>query len=140
MATVVFDPAEWLALHPQFTDKFTDIQLQHLFELACLLLDNSNNSPVPYDPVQGVTARKTLLGMLVCHLAALALRPADQAGPVASASEGSVSVNFQLPDRLNGQWYQQTPCGQAYWQAIRKYLVGGRYYPACNFLPGESRA
>lgn len=135
MAVVVFDPAEWLAVHPQFNGKFTDAQLNHFFELACLLLDNTDSSPVPYDPARGIMTRKILLGMLVCHLASLALRPVEQAGALTSATEGSVSTGFQLPQSPNGQWYQQTACGQAYWQAIKKYTIGGRYYPFRSIHP-----
>lgn len=135
MAIVIFNPVEWLDAHPQFQGKFTDAQLNHFFELACLLLDNTDASPVPYDPARGVNTRKILFRMLVCHLATLAMRPAEQAGALTSATEGSVSASFQLPQTPGGEWYQQTACGQAYWQAIRKYLVGGRYYDVRHFHP-----
>ena len=135
MAVVVFDPQEWLGTHPRFEGLLTDAQLQNAFDVACLLLDNTEASPVPYDPPAGVMTRKTLLYMLVCHLATLALRPLEQVGVMTNATEGSVSVGFQLPTVTNGQWYQQSQCGQAYWQAIQKYLVGGRYYAAKQYHP-----
>lgn len=135
MAVVVFDPAEWLEAYPQFKGQLTDAQLTQAFNVACLMLDNSNASPVPYDPENGVETRKILLWLLVCHLAALALRPVNQSGPMTNATEGSVSVGFQVPTALNGQYFQQTPCGQSYWQAIKKYVVGGKYYDVCHFHP-----
>lgn len=135
MAVVVFDPQEWLNNYPRFAGLLTNAQLQNAFNLACLLLDNTDSSPVPYNPQSGIMDRQILLSMLVCHLATLALRPLGQAGPISNSSEGDVSVAFQLPTKANGQWYQQTSCGQAYWQAIQKYLVGGRYYAACSYHP-----
>jgi len=135
MAVVVFDPAEWLEVYPQFKGLLTDAQLTQAFNIACLMLDNTDASPVPYDPANGVETRKILLWLLVCHLAALALRPVNQSGPMTNATEGSVSVGFQVPTALNGQYFNQTPCGQSYWQAIKKYVVGGRYYDICHFHP-----
>jgi hypothetical protein len=133
VAIVVFDPAEFRARFPQFTpEAVSDEQLTYVFDAATLLLDNSDNSPVPYDPAKGQNARKTLLYMLVCHLTTLGLRgQAGQSGPVASAGEGSVSVSFAVPAMTGkaSDWYQQTPCGQNYWQAVRRYMTGGRYYP-----------
>lgn len=136
MAVVAFDPAAFRELYPQFTEAIiTDGQLAQAFNVACLLLDNSDASPVPYDPTTGVLTRQTLLNLLVCHLATLALWPWGQNGPVASSSEGSVSVSFGLPNRTDGAFFRQTPCGQAYWQAIQAYIRGGRYYPVTHFHP-----
>ena len=135
MAVVVFDPQAWLEAYPQFQGQLTDAQLMQAFNVACLMLDNTDASPVPYDPDNGVETRKILLWLLVCHLATLALRPVNQSGPLTSASEGSVSTGFQVPQSLNGQYFVQTPCGSTFWQAIRKYVVGGRYYDICHFHP-----
>lgn len=135
MAVVVFDSAEWLEAYPQFQGLLTDAQLNQAFGIACLMLDNTNASPVPYDPDKGIETRKILLWLLVCHLATLALRPVNQSGPMTNASEGSVSVGFQVPTALNGQYFQQTSCGQSYWQSIKKYVVGGKYYDVCHFHP-----
>lgn len=135
MAVVIFDPEEWLTAYPQFQGKLTPAQLQQAFRVACLILDNTDASPVPYDPARGIETRKVLLWMLVCHLATLALRPVGQPGALSSASEGSVSTSFQVPRSPNGEWYMQTTCGQAYWQAIRRFTVGGRYYDVKHFHP-----
>ena len=139
MAVVEFSPTEFRSWYPQFTpDKVTDGQLEQAFNVACLILNNTDASPAPYDPDKGVYDRKTLLYMLVCHLTTLGLRGASgQAGPVASAAEGSVNVSFAVPT-ITGKtadWYIQTPCGQAFWTAIRKYMVGGLYVPGCKFHP-----
>jgi len=135
MAVVTFDASEWLEAYPQFTGKLTTAQLNQAFAVACLMLDNSNASPVPYDPGKGIETRKILLWLLVCHLATLSLRPIGQSGPVTSSTEGSVSVGFQVPQTANGEYFAQTVCGSSYWQAIRKFVVGGKYYDICHFHP-----
>ena len=135
MAIVVFNAEEFLNSHPQFIGKLNEAQLDNAFDVACLLLDNSEASPVPYDPERGIETRRILLNLLVCHLATLALRPVNQAGALSSASEGSVSVGFQIPQSTNAAWWMQTTCGQTFWQAARRFLVGGRYYPACKYHP-----
>jgi hypothetical protein len=129
MAVVVFDPAAFREMYPQFTEELlTDAQLQNAFDVACLCVDNSDASALPYDPDNQVYIRRTLLNLFVCHLASMALWPAGQSGPMSNATQGSVSVGFSVPTAVNGQYFSQTPCGQTFWQAIRPYLIGGRYY------------
>lgn len=136
MAVVVFDPASFREAYPQFTpERLTDAQLQQAFDVACLLLDNSDGSPVPYDPEKGIMVRQTLLWLLVCHMATMALWPVGQAGPMTSATEGSVSVGFSMPPNPGKAYYSQTPCGQTFWQAVQKYVVGGRYYAVPHYHP-----
>jgi len=127
MAIVTFDSGEFLAIYPRFAGVLTPEQLQNAFDTACLILDNTDASVVPYDPDKGINNRKTLLYALTCHLATVALWGNGQAGPVSGASEGSVSVSFAVPDVTNASWFKSTACGAAYWQATRKYVVGGRY-------------
>lgn len=134
MAVVEFDPAAFREAYPRF-DALTDAQLQQAFDVACLVLDNTDASPVPYDPARSIFIRRTLLWLLVCHLATMALWQPGQSGPLASATEGSVSVSFSIPQGAGKSFYTQTPCGQAYWQAIQPYVVGGRYYPARHCHP-----
>ncbi len=127
MAIVTFDSTEFTAKYPRFAGTLTADQLQQAFDVACLLVDNSDVSIIKYDPVTGVNDRKTILYLLTCHIATMALWGDGQAGPIAGASEGSVSVSFSVPDATNASWFKQTPCGSMYWQATRKYVVGGRY-------------
>ncbi|MDU7377834.1 MAG: DUF4054 domain-containing protein [Enterobacteriaceae bacterium] len=135
MAIVVFNSAEFLEIYPRFVGVLTPAQLTNAFDCSCLLLDNSDGSVVPYDPDNGVNDRKTLLYALTCHLCEMALRAIGQAGPMASAGEGSVNVSFAVPDITNGSWFKQTPCGQFYWQATRKYVIGGRYVAQKYYHP-----
>lgn len=135
MAVVVFDPAYFVEQYPQFKGVLTDAQLQQAFDVACLMLDNTNQSPIPYDPEKGVVIRCTLLNLLVCHLATRALWQSGQAGTVSTATEGSVSVGFSLPTKTDGEYFKSTPCGQTFWQAVRPYLSGGRYYAIRHYHP-----
>jgi len=127
MAIVVFNSDEFLSVYPRFSGALTPAQLENAFDIACLMLDNTVDSIVPYEPDKGIKDRKTLLYMLTCHLATVALWGGGQAGPVSGASEGSVSVSFAVPDVATASWFKSTPCGASYWQSTRKYVVGGRY-------------
>ena len=131
MAVVVLDIPEFRGRFPRFTPEVApDGVIQQAFDEAALVLDNSDLSPVPYDPDAGRNDRKVILYTLTCHLLTLALQAAQgQPGPVASVSEGSVSVSFAAPP-LTGKaadFYQQTQCGQVFWQYIRRFLAGGLY-------------
>lgn len=120
---VVFNAEEFLALYPQFQNVFTPEQLGVFFNAACLLLDNTKNSKV-----KDLAERKTLLYMLVCHIATLQQRGTGMVGLLTSATEGKVTVGFQAFTN-NPNWYNQTQCGSMYWLATAKYRVGMRYVP-----------
>ncbi|MDL2315505.1 DUF4054 domain-containing protein [Desulfovibrio sp. OttesenSCG-928-A18] len=130
MAVVVFAPEDFRQDFPQFADPavFTGRRLQGAFNAACLILDNSEASPVPYDPTKGQTARETLLYHLTCHILTMALwGEAGQSGPVNSASEGSVSASFATAQLSDKSYFLETPCGRTFWQMLAMYRVGGRY-------------
>ena len=139
MAVVEFAPSEFLEAYPQFAPNgkqlLLDGQLRQAFDVACLLLNNSDRSPVPYYPEKGIMIRRTFLWLIVCHLCTLALWQPGQSGPLASATEGSVSVSFSIPNVTGKEYWSQTPCGSTYWQAIRPYALGGRYYGMKNYHP-----
>lgn len=135
MAIVKFDAAEWFDVYPEFRGKLSDAQLNFAFQTACLIIDNTDMSPIPYDPAKGVETRKILLWLLMCHLATLALRPLGQAGTLTQATEGTVSAGFTLPQSPNGDYFNQTPCGQTLWQYLRRFSLGGRYYDAPLYHP-----
>ena len=120
---VVFDANEFLALYPQFQNVFTPEQLGVFFNVACLLCDNTPNSKIT-----DLTERKTLLYMLVCHIATLQQRGTALPGLITSATEGKVSVSLQTYAK-DPNWYNQTQCGSMYWLATAKYRVGMRYVP-----------
>jgi hypothetical protein len=138
MAAVIFDPAEFRQRFPQFADpgKFSDAYLRMAFETACLIFDHTDASPAPYDPEQGIYNRKIILQYLTGHLLSLAAQ-ADkgQAGPISSASEGSVSVSFAVPQVTDKSYFLLTWYGQTYWQLAAFCRIGGRMYPLKPFHP-----
>lgn len=136
MAVVVFDAADFRERYPKFTDALiTDAQLEGMFEMACTFIDNTDSSSIPYDPDEGVLVRKTMLYLATCHMATLSLWPIGQSGPTSNASQGSVSVGYAIPSWTSGQYWNQTPCGQALWLLITRYCMGGRYYAAKTVHP-----
>lgn len=129
MAVVSFDVSEFRDVYPQFSD-FTDAQLEHAFNVATLVLRNTERSHVPYNPPE-VMDRKTLLYLLVCHLCELAIRGNGIVGSVTNATEGSVSAGFSVPQNPKAAWFQQTQCGATAWQILLGYVIGGKLYRGC---------
>ena len=118
---VVFDVMEFWALYPQFRNIMEAEQLTQCFRVACLLCDNTANSKIT-----DLAERKTLLYMLVCHIATLMQRGTAMPGLITAATEGKVSVSLQAYTN-NPNWYNQTQCGSMFWLATAKYRVGMRY-------------
>ena len=137
-ASVIFDPVNFRESFPQFTEElFTDAQLTNAFKVAATVIDNSPNALIPYDPEKGIYDREVILNALTCHLLTMNIQARNgQPGPVASASEGSVSISFAVPSIDDNAYFLQTPCGQLFMQLIAKYAVGGLYVgPDCDFHP-----
>ncbi|MCM1513226.1 MAG: DUF4054 domain-containing protein [Oxalobacter formigenes] len=133
---VEFSPAEFREAYPRFADEtVTDGEISYYWEVACTLIDNTNNSRFPYDPQKGVNTRKTILYLLMCHLLTMAQWGGDQPGPVSSATEGSVSVGFQQVMMGNQAWFSQTPCGRTLFMMLRPYALGGRIFTAPQYHP-----
>ena len=125
MAVLTFDIAAFRAAYPQFAD-ITDAQLENYWNVACLISGlNTDGSPI-----SDLTSRQTILFLLVCHLATLAQTGDILTGQLTSATEGSVSSGFAaFPTKnLTEAWYMKTQCGALYWQAMKFYWTGGRYY------------
>ena len=125
MAVLTFDIAAFRAAFPQFAD-VTDAQLENYWNIACLISGlNTDGSPI-----SNLTSRQTILFLLVCHLATLAQTGDVMTGQLTSATEGSVSSGFAAfpVKNLTEAWYMKTQCGALYWQAMKFYWTGGRYY------------
>ena len=138
MAIVTFSPDDFRQDFPQFAnpEMFSDKMLLRAFNAAETLLDNTEASPVPYDPHKNILIRETLLHYLTCHLLTLAGWAANgQSGPMTNVSEGSVSVGFATAQATGKNYYLQTPCGQTFWQMSLPYRMGGRYYAAPQHHP-----
>jgi len=123
MAVVSFVYADWAAAYPELATFTTEGAATGLFGRACLLLDNTDASPSPYNP-PAVTERLTLLYLLVAHLAALA-NPARAglSGRVSSATQGTVTVALELSPSSGRPYYNQTSYGLEYWEATAKYRM-----------------
>lgn len=115
---VVFDPSEFRLLYPSISA--TDEQLEMYFAMAETFLDNTECSIV-----KDLDARKTMLYLLVAHIALLS-QQAESGNPVvgriSNATEGTVSVGLDYGTMGNNErWYLQTPWGAMYWQMSKKY-------------------
>lgn len=129
MAVAVFNYALWSARYPALAAVVNEPLATAYFGEAGLYLDNTDCSPV-----DDVNVRLTLLNMLVAHIALLnGASPAGEAGLVgriASATEGSVTINAELQTKPGTeQWYAQTQPGLSYWTATARYRT-------MHYVPG----
>lgn len=136
---VVWNETEWRTLYPQFSTITSD-QLTAMWKMATAIIDNTEGSLIPYDPDLGVYVRQIVLYALMCHLATIATQQAaGQPGTLTNASEGSVSAGFYMPQfpagGVSAAWYNQTPCGRTVWVMLRRFSLGGRYYPVKYIHP-----
>ncbi len=134
---VIFDPDEFRSFYPKFTKELvTDAELNHLFQLACTFIDNTDEAMIPYNPDKGIYNRKEVLYLFVCHMATMNLWEVGQSGAVQSASQGTVSVSYAIPQNgPNGSWFNQTPCGRTLWMLLKPYALGGRIFTISNHHP-----
>lgn len=128
MAIAVFDYAAWAALYPSLATTVNETLATALFGQAGLYLDNTDCSPVG-----DVGTRLALLNLLVAHLAVLGgydpNRPAGAVGRLGKATEGSVSVEYDMAPTSGLQaWYSQTPYGFQFWAATAAYRTA-QYIP-----------
>lgn len=119
---VTFDYVEFIAAYPEF-ESMTEAQLQNYFELATGILSN-RIGVVVCDKEK----LKRMLYLLTAHSAFLFNRGAGLMGAMSSATEGSVSVGFSMPQNLNNAWFNQSQYGQQFWQLAKPYMMG-RYIP-----------
>ena len=131
---VTFSPQEFFGLFPEFQATVSAQQAMAYFTVAQQWCDNTLASPVADYSVGG--ARDTYLNFLTAHLAMLftgtAAQPAQQiVGRVSGATEGSVSVQVDMPTTTNltQAWFTQTKYGFAFWSMTAQYRYGGLYSP-----------
>ena len=117
-----FDIEKFRLIYPQFAETPSDDSLLFIWQNALLISGIDTDTRIPE------AAKENLLFMLVCHLATLASR--GTAGAMTSAKQGEVSVTYatMAQNGGDGDWYNSTPCGAAYWQAIKKYRFGGLWF------------
>lgn len=119
---MTFDVEKFRAVYPQFAI-LSDAQLEFMWQNALIISGIEEDARVPEDQ------KENLLFMLVCHLATIATR--GTAGAMTSAKQGEVQVTYaSVPSRSDdADWFNLTPCGSAYWQAIKRYRLGGLWFP-----------
>ena len=122
-AVATFDFAKWQASYPEFSG-VTSGQAAAFFDQATIYLANDGSGPV-----SDAGKQLTLLNMLVAHIAALSVNadgtpkpPSSPVGRISSASEGSVSAQFDMGTTPGtAAWYQQTRYGAAFYAATAQY-------------------
>ncbi len=124
---MTFDITKFRTVYPQFADKPPDASLEFMWQNALIISGIEQDSRIPE------AEKENLLFMLVCHLATLADR--GSAGAMTSAKQGEVQVSFATPTATgDAAWYNTTPCGAAYWQIIKRYRLGGQWFPGRKWL------
>ncbi len=135
---VKFNASVFRNRYPRLTDngkEISDEALEWQFRTACTVIRNPDDTAkeynsrtgiIPYSPDDGVFDREILLYALTCHFVALSQRDPGQSGPIASASQGSVSVSYTSPANMGYErFYAQTPCGEAFYNMLKGYTVRG---------------
>lgn len=132
MAVVALNISDFRTYYPRFSDstKYPDTLITAMFDIACSLINNTENSFIPYDPTHGIKLRERVLYAAVCHLLTMNEQGDEQTGVITSASQGSVSVGFSPVNGTSyaAQYWSQTRCGQLVWMLLSPYRLGGRFY------------
>lgn len=122
-----FDIESFRGCYPGLTeDKISDAELTACWEELCALLGDGQGN-FPYSPEK----IKPIVRSALCHLATLRMNNSDQPGRVTSATEGSVSVSFEVLQAKTetAQWWNQTRCGALFWAMTLPQRSGPRIYP-----------
>lgn len=133
MSTVTLNISDFRIFYPAFEDasKYPDSLITLMFNQACAILGNSDDSIYPYDPTHGKLQRMFILYAATCHLLTLRGMAPGQTGRITSASQGSVSTSFDTSitgNSYSSKWWSQTPCGQMVWKLTAPYRQAGMLY------------
>jgi hypothetical protein len=125
---VVFQFQTWALRYPELAGFVSPVLAQMYFDEATLYLSNE-----PCSPVQNLTQRAMILGMLTAHIAALNAplngQPASTlVGRISGATEGSVSVTTDLEIPGSAAWFSTTRYGLQAWQSMAAFRTF-RYVP-----------
>lgn len=123
---VTFDYAEFIEVYSDFS-KMPEAQLQNYFDIATGILSNRIGVVVC-----DKNKLKRMLYLLTAHIAFLFSRGAGTIGAMSSATEGSVSVGFAVPQNLNNAWFNQSQYGQLFWQLAKPYITGRYIADGCG--------
>jgi len=122
MGVVEFNWDEWSVLYGELANSVSEQLAKVWFKEAQLYCDNT-----PKSPIQNLTTRESLLGMMTAHLITLNVPLKGQpssplVGRISSATEGTVTVQVEnkFPEGTP-QWYQQTKYGARFWAATTQF-------------------
>jgi len=121
--SVVFVYDEFNQSYPELNASFQ--KAEWAFKMACLILNNTQNSIVCCD-----CERKELLYLLMAHILFLQNRGAGNVGMINNAHEGSVSVGYSGMGKLGETYFGQSQYGVLFWQLVSKY-ISFFYVPEC---------
>lgn len=135
MAVYIFDEGDFRDRFPELDQlNLTSGQLEMAFDVASLLIDNTESSIIPYDPENGVNVRKTIILLAMAHIGERDGWSAGQTGALASASQGSVSTSFAAAQGTD-DWWASTKYGQLVLRLLTPYVIGGRFFQGDNYHP-----
>ena len=130
-AVVTFNYNAWSQRYPEFA--ITEALAQLYFNEATLYMDNTGCGPV-----QDLPTLTTLLNMVTAHIAWInapqvngqpnnapgSIPGSPLVGRIGNATQGSVSVQIEMPDQPgSAAWWQSTKYGAAFWQATAQYRM-----------------
>jgi 1,6-anhydro-N-acetylmuramate kinase len=133
----VFDYDSWVATFPDL-QAITEAAALNYFQMATLYVRNDGRGPVNDPNVQA-----TLLNLTTAHIAKM-LSPQTAGVPttggaepssaivgrIASATEGSVTVQAEMPEQpASAAWWNQTQYGAMAWKMMAPFRTM-RYVPA----------
>lgn len=137
MSTVILDVTVFRAMYPEFSS-LSDLEIENLFMLAQVLLENNDCSVVVNEE-----KRKVLLYLLTAHLAFLGVgisptspgagsspgAKSSIVGRISSATEGSVTIGLDLASNIpfRAAYFAQSKYGLLFWQMMAPYRTGLYY-------------
>lgn len=132
-AIATFDYPKWLAAFPEFNGSVTE-ELANIYWQTAVIAHANDGTGLVQDQDQQLS----LLNLVVAHIAKLfapvnGVYPSGIPGRISNASEGSVSVGYDLGNLPQAAtWWAQTSYGFLYWQLTAPYRTA-------RYLPGPRR-
>jgi hypothetical protein len=128
---VTFSYTTWAALFPQFSNLTSNQVTGLVLPLAEQYCRNDGGGPVTT-----AASQSNLLNLMVAHVAQLLFGSTTQplspiVGRISSATEGSVSVQADMPSNPEAAWFYQTQYGAMFWAAMAPYRTM-RYFPSAR--------
>src|SRR5215469_4435231 len=128
---VAFSYSLWQQTFPELATTPEVLADTYFQVVTSAIMDNTGVG----GPVSNPATQTTLINYAIAHLVALFSPPGvtpdplQPPGRISSATEGSVSANFDLGNQpAQAAWWNQTKYGALWWQISRQFLTM-RYRP-----------